>query len=203
MDNALILVHIVFGGIALVLGGMAALAKKGQKNHKISGKGFAVTMLICAVSAIGVSISKSHWFLLAIGFFSAYLTISGFWVLSKKKLLNRVAGIFGAISALYLITLAVLQPTPNVILLAFGSLQLLFALQDIFSPPQKLKVITRHGARMGGAYIATVTAFLVVNVTFLPWYILWFLPSIIGSILITKGLQKFGSKPSKSRNLGV
>lgn len=204
MDNALITVHIVFGGIALVLGGIAALAKKGQKNHKISGKGFAAAMLICAASAIWVSISKNHWFLLAIGFFSAYLTISGFCVLTRDKAINTVVGMLGGASSLFLIILGIIQSSPNVILLAFGSLQLFFALQDLFAPPQKLKVITRHGARMGGAYIATITAFLVVNINFLPWYVLWFLPSVVGSILITRSLQSFGRKPSKpGKPIGV
>lgn len=175
-----------------MLGGIAAVTKKGQKTHKKSGKGFLLTMLICATSAISVSISKGNWFLLAIGFFSAYLTISGFWVLKRKNYLSKASGIFGGLSALFLIIFGISQTSPNVILIAFGSLQFVFATQDLLFHPKKLKVINRHGARIGGAYIATTTAFLVVNFNFMPWYVAWFLPSIVGSILITRSLRKFG-----------
>ena len=48
-----------------------------------------------------------------------------------------------------------------------------------------------HIVRMMGAMIASYTAFLVVNVQIDMQWILWLLPSIIGSIFITIFLKKY------------
>jgi hypothetical protein len=45
---------------------------------------------------------------------------------------------------------------------------------------------------MSGSYIAATTAFLVVNIQ-LPQYnwTLWLLPTVIGSILISRSVRKY------------
>ena len=49
----------------------------------------------------------------------------------------------------------------------------------------------RHIGRMGGAYIATCTAFIVVNFTFLPDILLWLGPTFIGSPLIAYSIFRY------------
>ena len=38
---------------------------------------------------------------------------------------------------------------------------------------------------MGGAYVATATAFMVVNLSFLPHAMVFIVPSTVGTMLIT------------------
>jgi len=76
----------------------------------------------------------------------------------------------------------------GVVALVFGLVGTLFVrntYQKFNRPPSDKKHWLRaHLSGMLGGYIATVTAFLVVNIDFLPFYVTWFLPSVLGSILI-------------------
>jgi hypothetical protein len=56
--------------------------------------------------------------------------------------------------------------------------------------------LPNHITRMMGAMIASYTAFLVVNVKMQPAWVLWLLPTLIGSGLITYYLRKFAPKKS-------
>ncbi|OYY16359.1 MAG: hypothetical protein B7Y69_11360 [Sphingobacteriia bacterium 35-40-8] len=53
-----------------------------------------------------------------------------------------------------------------------------------------------HIIRMMGAMIASYTAFLVVNVKMDPEWVLWLLPTLIGSGLISYFTRKFVPKKS-------
>jgi hypothetical protein len=84
--------------------------------------------------------------------------------------------------------------TGHIVLLVFGSILTMFIIQDIrinlknnesLKEAWRLRVLT-HIGRMCGTYIATVTAFLVVNINFVkPGWILWLLPTAIGTVIIT------------------
>jgi hypothetical protein len=47
---------------------------------------------------------------------------------------------------------------------------------------------------MTGAYIAAFTAFLVVNNTYLPSYLAWSLPGIVGVFFIFRTIRKLDVK---------
>jgi hypothetical protein len=47
-----------------------------------------------------------------------------------------------------------------------------------------------HIGNMGGGYISTWTAFLVVNIDFLPNIVVWLLPTVIGIPLIAYAIRK-------------
>lgn len=49
-----------------------------------------------------------------------------------------------------------------------------------------------HIGSMGGSYISAVTAFVVVNIQ-LPQYgwVLWILPTLIGSVMIARTILKY------------
>ncbi|HLP32398.1 MAG TPA: hypothetical protein VK202_02935, partial [Bacteroidia bacterium] len=65
-----------------------------------------------------------------------------------------------------------------------------------FQGEEKLKEIRKHRinthlGNMSGAYIATVTAFLVVNVDFIqPGWLVWLFPSVIGVPFIFYQIRK-------------
>jgi hypothetical protein len=58
----------------------------------------------------------------------------------------------------------------------------------------KIIFLRRHIGMAIGSYIAATTAFLVNNITFNPAWVLWILPTIIGTLLISKVLNKLPKK---------
>ena len=69
------------------------------------------------------------------------------------------------------------------VLLVFACIQMSLSYKDwqyskAFDPKQR---ILQHITKMGGTYIATVTAFLAVNLYFLPPLLVWLSPTVIGT----------------------
>ncbi len=190
----LLFIHIAAGTIALLSGGIAAFAKKGSKPHVLPGRIFATSMAITACSALALSILRPNTFLLAVGFFTLYLTGSG-WLWARRIPLNRRAsmgryfGYFGLATALYMLYSAYTPGRINVVLLVFAAILLGMAGFDAFRRQRPKAPLELHGARMGGAYIAAFTAFVVVNIDFGIWG--WLGPTIVGSALITLGIRRY------------
>jgi len=190
-------IHIIAGSVALIIGGIAALAEKGGKLHLRTGFYFAVAMAITAISAVVLSILNYNPFLLSIGFFTAYLVGSGYlWAqripLARRHVLGRYIGAAGIITAIGMFYTAIDGSSWNVVLLVFGSILAIFSGSDAFRQKPPKNPIALHGGRMGGAYIAATTAFLVVNV---EWTVVaWLLPTAIGSPLIAISLRRFAKR---------
>lgn len=81
------------------------------------------------------------------------------------------------------------------VLIVFGSMSILMVLQDFRTYRGKSKLknfwLLIHFQRMIGAYIAAITAFLVVNNTYLPSIIAWLMPSVIIVPLIFLWSKKY------------
>ena len=195
MAQTLILVHAVFGGLALLLGAIALVARKGKTIHKRAGKGFYFTMLAAAATALVVSILPNHEspFLFSIGVFSSYFVISGFrsirfrlreFNLAIDRWLAYGITTTGVIMILYPL---VLEGQLNVVLLTFGTVAIVIGARDLvlFKDRTRLRRgwLKLHLGKMVGAYIAAVTAFFVVN-QILPGLSNWFMPGIAGGIYI-------------------
>lgn len=192
----LLVIHILGGSLALLGGAVAIFSRKGNKTHRKGGKLFTYTMITTAVSAIILSLIKSNMFLLAIGFFTLYLTFSG-WVMVMKirhplrVKLHYFIGSFGLVSGIFLLQKGLLGFThTQVILLVFGGIQMMMSAGDLLRKPKPSKNIINHISKIGGAYIAAVTAFLVVNINFLPAYLVWLGPTVIGTVLISVAVRK-------------
>ncbi len=189
--------HIAAGFTALVVGAVALLTKKGAKNHLLAGKIFYWAMTCIALSAVVLAIAKSITFLFLIAIFSYYMNFTGTRTLQLKNvgngqspaLIDWVAFGIAAVGSATMIGSALLKyvPLPQAVGL-FGLILLLFSLEDFFFLIGKFKNkknwLLRHIRRMCGAYIATFTAFLVVNVRTDPAYIAWILPTVIGTPII-------------------
>jgi len=189
-------IHIVFGGMALATGLVAILSKKGNRIHRGGGKIFVGSMILTSVSAVILSFINPNPFLMAIGFFSLYLTLAGWiWALRLKEEIrmvwNKRVSVLGVLISIFMLYQAFANGKLNLVLLVFGIIQLVLAASGLFQKADRKKNIPRHVARIGGAYIATVTAFLVVNVDFLPGLILWLAPTVLGTILISVAITKW------------
>lgn len=197
--------HIASGILSLVSGLIAILSKKGLKVHRLSGMIFFISMLVVAASAIFISILKSNQFLLLIGIFAFYQDYSGFRAIRNKQLkpswLDWFVLIVAGVNAFFMIY------SMNLVLMVFGGIcsYLVIGSVRIFiltvrgKEIPKLLWLSRHIGMMLGAYIATLTAFLVVNVRrFEPAWLPWLLPSMIGVPLILYWTRKYTLKPGRT-----
>ena len=212
MDQFLILLHAIFGGLALLSGSIAIATKKGKRPHKVSGKVFYYGMSISTILSLGIALLPNHFnpFLFSIGVFTLYFLIGGFRSLNYKKStsqlsIDKITSWSMLLCAVGMITIPlVTQGKLDVVLAVFGGVSMAFAIRDLrlYQNPEKLgKAWLRlHLSKMSGAYIASVTAFLVVN-QFLPYFLNWFLPTILGSIFIAFWMRKIRISSTKSIHL--
>ena len=198
----LIALHVITGSIALISGGVAAIARKANKAHRIGGIIFVISMLITAIAAITVSLLKSNTFLLAVGIFTFYLTTSG-WIWAqhfpaKQKIRYvRLVGGLGFAAAIFLVLVATLLSNQlSIILLVFAALLSVLSGKDLFKPGDLKRYVPNHAGRIGGAYISAVTAFLVVNVQFLPRLVIWLGPGLVGGLLIALAIRQYEKRRS-------
>ncbi len=214
MENTIqifILIHAAFGGIALLAGFVAMIAKKGFKVHKKSGIIFYFAMLFSAIIAMFVSFLPNHEspFLFAVGIFSMYFVLTGKRAL-KFKFINPNLQIDKWISRIMIITgiLMIFLPlifskSLNIILCVFAIVGIVFSVRDLilYKNPERLKRswLKLHLGKMIGAYIAATTAFVVVN-QFFPSFYGWFIPGIIGGFFISYWMRKINGKKTLVNN---
>lgn len=198
--KTLLIIHIIAGSIGLFTGTINIIRKKGDKPHILIGKFFFYGMIINAVAGFVMSILHDNIFLLIIAVFSFYLTATGQRFLSLKKLdkgqkpksidwiITSVMIVFALFFIAYGAALVVNQNNFGTVLLVFGGISLLMARKDILIYKGKIKFknywLLIHIQRMIAAYIAALTAFLVVNNSYLPPVVAWLMPTVILTPLI-------------------
>jgi hypothetical protein len=198
--------HIAAGMLALVTGSISLFNRKGGKAHRRTGILFFAGMCGVFVTSIYLSLAKHNWFLLVTGCFSFYMAASGYRSLFLKKLhLGQKAALpdwmiggGGILFGLGMYALAywmLPQKSFGIVPIVFGSICLVMAIGDLRKfyrrPTKKTHWIVSHGFRMGGAYVAAVTAFLVVNVQMQPVWVPWLLPSVIVPFFIVWQIRKY------------
>lgn len=209
-----LVIHIVSGFLALLYGAIAIVSHKGDRNHKISGKSYVIAMYLVGISAIIMTQIKPNPFLFTVGVFTLYLTYAGnrsiFYYRLKesygpswKDILPNAIGLlvsFGMV-ALPVFHMVKTRTISVSVMGIFGLILMIFAgrdlakviKDDVFAPHDKTWLI-KHIGMVGGAYIATLTAFLVTNIQFSPGWVIWLLPTLVGSILIAKTSRDWKKK---------
>lgn len=201
IEDGVLGVHIVAGFLALGAGAGAALTTKGGLRHRRFGRAYVYAMAVVSATALGLlafeqSVGRIVLGLIAV--FSFYFAFSGYRVLSRKRAIDTpgtadwvglaafvtsAVGMLGA-GAWFLLT----GVTFGTVLVVFGVIALVFARADFVafraSDLDPRAWFFEHIRRMGGAYIATVSAFTVVNATFLPTVARWLLPTVVGTLAI-------------------
>lgn len=202
--NFLLIVHIAGGSLSLLLGSYILLTKKGGKTHRLLGNIYFISMLTAAVVAFPMSYLHPNYFLFIVAVFTAYMLLTGKRYLKKTKLTPvsfvdwLLTGCMLAAAILFIIfgTLLLVQHKSfGIVFIVFGAIGLLYVAQDYKNFKGKSKIInfglTTHLQRMIGSYIASATAFLVVNNTILPSILAWLLPTLILVPLILKWSRKY------------
>jgi len=203
-----LLLHIAGGIVALISGLIAMLSRKGGKSHRIAGKIYFWGMTAVFIGAVVVAIGHRNDFLLMVGFFSYYLTVRGYRILSLKKLDQgqkpaALDWLIISISAIFIVALFGFgiwiflkgsgMGVPAVVFSAVGFSFLFVDVKNFITPPkEKMHWWFTHISSMGGSYISATTAFVVVNIQ-LPehGWVLWVLPSAIGGALIAITIKKY------------
>ncbi|WP_144080131.1 hypothetical protein [Flectobacillus major] len=196
-------IHILSGFLALIVGLVAMIAKKGGKTHVIWGKVYYYAMMSVAITAlIRFQMEVRLIFLGCIAIFSFYNTFTGVRLIRMKRgiqptALDWTGAIIALLGALVMLGFGIWAFSKGitfyfVLFFVFGAFSMALAVQDLLVFIGKKKVenihwLLNHISRMGGSYIATVTAFLVVNNhEVLPPLVAWLAPGAIGGAIIAR-----------------
>jgi hypothetical protein len=208
--SILLYIHALSGGLGLLSGTLVFILKKGNEKHVLIGRIFFWTMLLSGVSALILALLKERSFLLAVGVMTVYSIISGVRYLHihksspvfKATILDWVNTAFIAISGCWFLyfgsKLLISGESFGIVFVVFTFLCLSSFREDYLNFNGKAKQknfwLLMHISRMGGAYIASFTAFLVVNAHHIPLeipgFIYWLLPAAIFTPLIVKWTRK-------------
>lgn len=209
--TTLLVIHIIGGFAALITGFAASVTAKGKTRHRQSGRFYFWSMTVVFITAVALGILKERWFLFMVGFFSYYLVVRGYRILYLKKLgegqkagwldwsIVAVAMTFGA--SLFVWSFLSGSKAFSTVALVFGIICIGFSARDIQlfvrGPKMKNHWLPGHITSMGAGYIATWTAFVVTNVTFLPTVVVWLAPTVIGTICIAYARRKYQANPPR------
>jgi uncharacterized membrane protein len=213
-----LIVHIAGGGTALIAGFIAMLNTKGGPLHRGAGKFFFWGMTAACTAAVYLSIAHPNPFLFMIAIFSYQLTAIGYRSLWLKKLFTgtikpkAVDWLIGIVPAIFNISIIIwgVNKVMNgnnfgIVGIVFGCIGSMYAYKWIkrfyILPKEKQHWLFTHFQGFGAAYIASVTAFLVVNINFLPPLLVWLTPSIVGAIIITLTSISYKKKFSKNQQI--
>jgi hypothetical protein len=189
-----IIIHISSGLIALLLGFIALISKKGKKLHIKSGKYFLVFLCVVVITGlIGVFIFKRNTFLLIITVLSAYYGFSGYRNIQNKTNNPKIIDIF--IPLVSLISVAYflyyfksigMYWSPVIIYSTIAALLMIITYDFIryLIPKKDYKNMWfyEHILKMIGAFTALLSAFSgTVFENYQPYS--QFLPSVLGTLL--------------------
>ena len=215
--------HIAAGSIALFAAPGAMLMVKGGHAHRRWGQVYVWAMGVVAVTALALATIRPNLFLALIAVFSFYLAFIGQRTIAQRRLpvgqrvtaLDWAGVVVAGSGAVGLLLYALLprgggRPALWLVALIFGLVGLLLAgreMQGFWRPAADPRAWWyRHMGNMLGAYIATVSAFSVVNFTFLPPIVRWLWPTAVGVPLIGLWIRHYRRRfaaPGPSRADGV
>ncbi|UFH55612.1 DUF2306 domain-containing protein [Spirosoma sp. KNUC1025] len=219
-----LILHIATGFTALLVGLIPMFSKKGSRLHNRAGLIYVYCMIVVAITALLLCVLQPfkmmRLFLTGIAIFSFYLSMTG-WRATKQK--TKAPGFSDRLLTYVTLVVSVAMISFGIYLMSqpgdaffpilftfFGVLTGIFARKDyslIGKPTEKMHWFFQHFTRMGGSYIATFTAALVVNIgRVLPpdtpgWVntIGWIAPSIVGGILIGRTVAYYRRKFDTSK----
>jgi len=192
--HAALIIHVLFGSIALFVAPAAMLTRKGGLWHRRWGKIFFWAITGVAITAVVLSLIRSGLFFLLVAVFSFYLALTGYRILYRKTPQQRAGKAdWTAAATMLLGSLALiahggyqmLTSSFGTVAIVFGVIGLFLAISDmrdfLHHPGDKMAWWYSHMTRMLAAYIAAVTAFSVVNMKFLPPVPRWLWATVIGT----------------------
>jgi hypothetical protein len=155
--KAVLIIHILFGGVALFVAPAAMLTRKGGLWHRRWGKIFFWAITGVAITAVVLSLIRSGLFFLLVALFSFYLAFTGYRVLYRKMPQQRPGQadwaatstmLLGSVALIAYGVYQMLTSSIGIVAIVFGAIGLLLAMSDI-----RDFVITRRTKWRGGTAI--------------------------------------------------
>ena len=208
--------HAFSGGIALISGITAIVTKKGSRPHIKSGNIYFWSMLSVIITGLIVGFFRNNIFLQAIAIFSFYMAFTGKRVLRYKKEIRPTAldwsmNVLALLVSILMLAWGILILIQHgfvgaaPMLIVFGGLLFSMTLNDSRKLWKKKFVknawLLDHISRMGGSFIATSTAFLLVNTHIEPVWVMWLLPTVVGTPLIMVSTSKWKKKMTPKKDI--
>lgn len=197
--------HAISGGLALFVAPLAMAVKKGGKWHRFWGKTYVWSMVAIVLTVIAASWFRYNPVMVLVGIFSLYLVLNGYRALYLKRLsqgqrasradmlLHGIAGVvnFGLLIWSCATMLHGGFSSMRIVMMVFGAIGSLFVFLNVRKffkrRMHKQDWWFSHMAGMLAGYIATLTAFSVVNFSFIPEELVivkWLWPSVLGTPII-------------------
>jgi uncharacterized membrane protein len=199
VETAALWVHIAAGALA-VLAGLGALAtEKGGRQHVRAGRVYVAAMGVVVVTVVPLFVLDPTFFrtfLLLVAVFSGYFAFSGYRAVGRKRPGDDPARVDWAVAAVTAVACLALGgwgvslvaggDTFGVVMVVFGGIGAALGTADLraYQTAAERPWLPNHLSRMVGAYIATVTAVSVVNLTMVPEVVAWLWPTAVGVPLI-------------------
>lgn len=170
-------------------------------------------MLTAGISSLILSYLHPNSFLFMVGVFTLYMICSGQRYLKHKEIDKFNLGFIDWTITFCMLVAGLLfigtgisgiikSNLFGIVYVVFGSLGLLFVWQDFNNYTNKSKIknywLLSHLQRMTGSFIASLTAFLVVNAKnfpdIIPGFLYWLLPTIVFAPLIIQWSNKYQTR---------
>lgn len=209
VTKILLFIHVISGASALFTGTIAAFLRKRRGLHSLMGTIFTFAMYVVSATGVPLALFKGNIFLFAVAIFTVYMVITGsnaFKGIAPAK--RKVLAVFGLLAGATLISLMLylILGSSNyfgIVPGVFGDLLTSMSINDLrISRGKKYNPLTLHMNQMGGSLIAAYTAFLTAGFTSILSRMgfdlsnialfLWLLPTVIGSLLLTRANIKVG-----------
>lgn len=194
----LLAAHILGGAVALLCGPVPMLSPKGGRLHRKAGQVFVIALGFSCFSASCLALLVGSKLLLTISVLTGFLIATGLRALRFRRGNRPNLGddaccllLSGFAVWLFRHSIAPIEVTG----LFFAGLSLaLAARQWRLLHTARPDWLLAHIAGMGGAYTATVTAFLVVNLRFLPAPVTFIVPTLVGTLLLVQASTRYAMR---------
>lgn len=213
LHKANIIIHVLCGSIALLLGVLALVSGKGGRLHRKAGDVFLCFLAMVIVTGfVGVFVFKRNIFLLVITVLSGYFGFSGYRVLGARTnkvrwldVLVAVASLVSVSYFLYYFKSIGMIWSPVIIYSTVGTLAavVLYDFIRYFIPASRYGRLWlyEHIFKMIGAFSALLSAFSgTVFYRYQPYS--QFLPSVLGT-LMQIGFIIYFSKKERLRSIST
>jgi uncharacterized membrane protein len=211
--------HIAAGFIAFFMAPAAMLTAKGGPAHRRWGKVYFRAMAAVALTAVLLAAWRPNVFLLLIAVFSFYLAFTGYRALRRKRplkgekatALDWAAAGLTCLASAFLVLLGIVQPGPvwqqlGVVAMVLGGFGVFLSANDMrkfLRPPADRNAWWfDHMGGMLGSYAAALSAFSVVNFTFLPPVVRWLWPAVLATVGISAWIAYYKRKFARSAQAG-
>ena len=201
LADATLGIHVAAGFLALLAGAGAIVTKKGGLRHRRLGRTYVYGMAVVSATALVLLAFEQSFGRIVLGLiavFSFYLAFSGYRVLSRKRAVDRpgtvdwvALALFGGAGVGILgmgVYLLLESISFGVVMVVLSGVAIAVSVNDLrefrATDLEPRTWFFGHIQRMGGAYIATTTAFASVNATFVPEIVRWLVPGAIGGVAI-------------------